>query len=443
MKYYLRRKEKVIGPLSPRQLAEGVRTHKFLATDEISVSPTEGFTILKDVLNQAVKGEWIGVDDGLANFAIGANVDSSFWEEAIPASDPNAHNVPMTPQTQTGTDLYGSTKLLKQIEDEERLARKEQDEESLKDRRTHWIFGGIIAAVCLIGIPAIYMAARQPWNEVFGNGSVASTSPNSNAGKLKAGIARKLGRYTANRSYESEIDLVLQNMRSGDTNANSALQQCANGAYRLFEMLSIIAGQLDIDDNSQGEILTLGSMMSTNNSRAKSAPQQTVNGIYRSVEALVIAAKEVDSNSNFSADIGRISFALTTSNELAKSAEQQNANGSYRLAEMLEILCKITDKKNEFTSEISQIGLEMSLGDSSTKSAMQQSANGLYASCRLMAIFAKIVDPKSKYRAEIDQELSNIKFNTTVSSETAYQQMATCFYGLTRLAALAARGLNP
>jgi len=74
---------------------------------------------------------------------------------------------------------------------------------------------------------------------------------------------------------------------------------------------------------------------------------------------------------------------------------------------------------------------------------MQQSAIGLYASCQLMAIFAEIVDRKGVNGCNIiSSEMNSLKLNS-ISADSAFQQRANGVYRLTKLAGIAANGINP
>lgn len=248
--------------------------------------------------------------------------------------------------------------------------------------------------------------------------------------------------YVADRSYSSEIRAVLSQQSLGDIGTDSAIQQCANGAFRLGEMTAIIARQLDKDGSSRTAISAVLSARSLNDISSKGAVQQAANGIYRCVDLLVIAAREADRDANSSASIRSIESDLSLKDISAGSAYQQIANGSFRMAELLALLCQITDKDGEFGGEVRSVISAMNISEISSRSAMHQSTNGLYSSCKLMAIFAKIMDRDSSNSSDIRSELSQLSLND-ISTDSAYQQMANGFYRLTALAGLAADGLNP
>ena len=79
-------------------------------------------------------------------------------------------------------------------------------------------------------------------------------------------------------------------MFTNDSYCSGAPQQEANGAYRMVEMLSIIALELDSSGSYSDTISGVLDDMSTNNSYCSGAPQQLANGLYRSVEMAAIVA---------------------------------------------------------------------------------------------------------------------------------------------------------
>lgn len=95
--------------------------------------------------------------------------------------------------------------------------------------------------------------------------------------------------------YSDLISSVLDDMSSNNARCSGAPQQSANGAYRLVEMLAIIAMENDTSGTYSDVISSVLDDMSANNARCSGAPQQTANGAYRCVEMLAIIAMECDS----------------------------------------------------------------------------------------------------------------------------------------------------
>ena len=91
-------------------------------------------------------------------------------------------------------------------------------------------------------------------------------------------------------SYSDLISGVLDDMSSNNESCSGAPQQEANGAYRMVEMLAIIALELDSSGSYSDTISGVLDDMSTNNSYCSGAPQQLANGLYRSVEMAAIVA---------------------------------------------------------------------------------------------------------------------------------------------------------
>ncbi len=65
-----------------------------------------------------------------------------------------------------------------------------------------------------------------------------------------------------------------------------------NGAYRMVEMLAIIAYELDSFGTYSSMIRDVLDDYDSGNRSASSAPQQLVNGLYRCVELLAVIATE-------------------------------------------------------------------------------------------------------------------------------------------------------
>ena len=78
--------------------------------------------------------------------------------------------------------------------------------------------------------------------------------------------------------------------------------------------------------------------MSTNNKACTGAPQQEANGAYRMVEMLAIIAYESDSSGMYSDLVSSVLDDLSTNNKACTGAPQQLANGLYRCVEMAAIV---------------------------------------------------------------------------------------------------------
>ena len=80
-------------------------------------------------------------------------------------------------------------------------------------------------------------------------------------------------------NYSDLISGVLDDMSANNSYCSGAPQQSANGAYRLVEMLSIIA--MEHNSGHYGDLISgVLDDMSSNNSYCSGAPQQTANGAY-------------------------------------------------------------------------------------------------------------------------------------------------------------------
>jgi len=326
------------------------------------------------------------------------------------------------------------------LQEQKRLAKAAQ--EAVKQSPPHgpqatWksasplmIAGVILLLACIGGSLALILINRQTGGEMTVNSLVQTTQELMEQG------------FVADRSYAAEIETVLSEKTLGDIRAKSSIQQCANGAFRLSDMLAILAQQLDKDGSSSVEIKSVLANRSLNNLSSKGAIQQAANGIYRCVDLLGIVVNEADRQAGDTEGVREILADMRLNDISADSAYQQVANGSFRMAEMLELLCRVTDRKGEHAQEVREIMSEMRLDDIRSRTAMQQSANGLYASCQLMAIFAELVDRRGEHGEAIAAEMRQLDLND-ITADTAFQQMANGFYRLTNLAGMAARGIDP
>ncbi len=98
----------------------------------------------------------------------------------------------------------------------------------------------------------------------------------------------------AANSYSSLITGVLEDLEKNDQYTSGAPQQSANGAYRLTEMLAIIASEGASSSAYTDLITDTLDRMTTNDSFASGAPQQLANGSYRIAEMLAVIALERD-----------------------------------------------------------------------------------------------------------------------------------------------------
>ena len=89
--------------------------------------------------------------------------------------------------------------------------------------------------------------------------------------------------------YSSQISSIMSSFSLGNIRADSAYQQQANGAYRMVELLEIIALEKGCSSSSVSSIM---SSFSLGNIRADSAIQQGANGLYRCVELLELIARK-------------------------------------------------------------------------------------------------------------------------------------------------------
>jgi len=299
---------------------------------------------------------------------------------------------------------------------------------------TSVLAGFLFLCIPIAHLRRTYQSSTKPKNQqAYSETSLEPVLP-----RLKRALFSET--YRAHRSYDAEINDVLARKASNDVTAKSAAQQFANGSYRLTDMLTIIAAQLDAQGDHAAAIEKVVLSQQSNDISSSSAIQQAANGSYRSLELLSIIAQEVDRKGVYRAQVQEILSRASSDDTRTKSAYQQIANGSLKLAEVLSVVCKAADAHSRFGSEID--GVLSQLGSNSSQTAMQESVIGLYASVRLLALFATLMDRNHIYADAISNELRQLTLSDA-TTENVYQQMAVGYYRLTDLAGYAAKALNP
>lgn len=200
------------------------------------------------------------------------------------------------------------------------------------------------------------------------------------AAELLTVIAYELDSYG---SYSSVISDIYDSLGENDKSTSSAPQQSVNGFYRCAELLCVIA--VELDDSGSGFYkdfaLQVLDDMETNNARCNGAPQQIVNGVYRMFDALTIIAYEMDVDSSL---ITSISDTLESNDSRASGADHQIVNGLYRCVELLYL---ITSKScgSYLQDSIDEVLDDLSAQDNRVSSAPQQEVNGAYRLVELLA----------------------------------------------------------
>ena len=237
--------------------------------------------------------------------------------------------------------------------------------------------------------------------------------------------------------YSELISSILDDMNTIDESCSGAPQQSANGAYRLVEMLAIIATKGN--DGTYSDVISgVLNDLDTNNASCSGAPQQTANGTYRAVELLAIIALEHDTTGAFKDVISNQLTTLTENNASCSGAPQQSANGLYRCAELLAIIAYELDVgKNAYSDSISDVLNRLQTQNESCGSAVQQEVNGAYRCVELLAIIAYELDTYGIYSSLISGVLTSLSdVNDTCSS--APPQLANGMYRCVEMAALVA-----
>ena len=119
-----------------------------------------------------------------------------------------------------------------------------------------------------------------------------------------------------------------------DANTTSAPQEMANAAYRMVDMLTILAYIEGVDSSL---ISNVNDTLSQNNKNLSGAPQQTANGLYRAAELLYLISQKAYS-SKVSDLIYDLLDEMYTANESCSSAVQQTTNGMSTIYYMVMVL---------------------------------------------------------------------------------------------------------
>ena len=132
--------------------------------------------------------------------------------------------------------------------------------------------------------------------------------------------------------YQEFISQTINSLT--DANTTSAPQEMANAAYRMVDMLTILAYIEGVDSSL---ISNVNDTLSQNNQNLSGAPQQTANGLYRAAELLYLISQKAYS-SKVSDLIYDLLDEMYTANESCSSAVQQTTNGMSTIYYMVMVL---------------------------------------------------------------------------------------------------------
>lgn len=121
-------------------------------------------------------------------------------------------------------------------------------------------------------------------------------------------------------------------MDTNNKSASSAVHQEVNGAYRMVDMLTIIAYEKGVDSDMISNVID---SWKSNDKSASGAPQQLVNGLYRCVEFTCLIGNKSDSWGIWSSYFSSVYDSWVDINMSCQGAPQQAANGMYQFVEML------------------------------------------------------------------------------------------------------------
>ena len=243
--------------------------------------------------------------------------------------------------------------------------------------------------------------------------------------------ARKLLGISSGNSgrHSADISSVMSSFNHNDIMADSALHQQVNGAYRMVDLLMIMAKQCGC---SSSEISRIQSDFSHNDIMADSALHQITNGTYRTVELLCLIASKIGCSSS---EISQIKSNFSHNDIMADSALHQITNGTYRT---VELLCLIAAKVGCSSSEISRIKSDFSHNDIMANSAPQQIVNGTYRTEELLCLIATKIGCSP---SEISKIQSDFRHGD-IMADNANQQIVTGFYNSVQLLKLIVQTLD-
>ena len=198
---------------------------------------------------------------------------------------------------------------------------------------------------------------------------------------------------------KSDVTSIIDLMNRNDRMCQGSAQQVANGFYRLYDILSLIAGTLDEEGAYKHQISSITSTLNSNERFCQSAPQQIANGAYRVAEmaqvlANVIAPEQAAQVSNLIAGMNRM-------NAMCQGAPQQSANGTSTLSEIVEILVKKLDTEKKYSTTLSSIVMLKTRNNALCQGADQQSANYLYRTMEMIQLITNIMLDKMQKRIEL------------------------------------------
>ena len=125
---------------------------------------------------------------------------------------------------------------------------------------------------------------------------------------------------------------MLNDKDNSDERVPTLEHQEVNGAYRMVDMLMIIAHEMDV---SSEMISGINDTYNSWDQSASGTPQQLVNGLYRSVELAYMIGSKSDAYGSWSSYFQEVYDNWIDINKSCEGAPQQAANGIYRFVEML------------------------------------------------------------------------------------------------------------
>lgn len=228
----------------------------------------------------------------------------------------------------------------------------------------------------------------------------------------------------------AEISAIINQMSRNDNLCQGASQQMVNGFFRIFEILELIAHELDEDGNYYSEIVSIRNTLERNEIYSQSAPQQCANGCYRLVELLGVLVRILDKRHYTDEEVAKIIRDMEKNELYCQSSPQQIANGAYRMASMTAVLLRTVSF--DLVKGALNVLSAMDRAELMCQGAPQQSANGTDAVAAMASILVSHLDTEGKYATALSSILSAMRRNND-RCEGADQQSANHLYRIVEM----------
>ena len=131
----------------------------------------------------------------------------------------------------------------------------------------------------------------------------------------------------AGTAQTDTVQDILDRSRAVDASCETTVQQQANAAYRLTELLALLAEESTDSAGDRDLIAEIRDSLYSNDEDCETAGHQTVNGLYRSAELLYVLSQMMDSEGDFSGSIREVYEHWQSADDAAETTDEQIVNG--------------------------------------------------------------------------------------------------------------------